>query len=333
MIDLLHAFPGSRLLVVGDCMLDCTIRGWVSRVSPEAPVPIVESTTTHYAAGGAANVAMNAHRLGAEVRLVGLVGDDGEGERLRRVLEGDVAVDGLVVEPRRPTTTKTRIVAHAQQVVRVDRESREPIEPALAHVLLRLAAEALEDVDAVVVSDYAKGVVVPSLSRALIGLARRNGLPVVVDPKHLRDARYAGATVVTPNKFESAARVSRNAADADDDDVLARAALVLLRQLRCDAVLVTRGADGMTLFEPGSTTAIPADAHEAYDVTGAGDTVVAALALGLAAGGRIVDCARLASAAAGVVVRKLGTATVAPAELAEAVAGAAFALEGGRNVR
>jgi D-beta-D-heptose 7-phosphate kinase/D-beta-D-heptose 1-phosphate adenosyltransferase len=318
MIDVVEAFGATRLLVVGDCMLDCTIHGRVARISPEAPVPVVESTTTSYAAGGAANVALNAARMGADVALVGVIGDDEEGRRLCRLLEAEVDVTGLVADPRRPTTTKTRVVAHAQQVVRVDRESREPVDEALAARLTRLAGD-VAAVDAIVVSDYAKGVVTPDVARPVVQLALRRGLPVIVDPKSL-DGRYAGATVVTPNKHEAAAQVGGRMGDADDEDVLARAAALLLDRHGFGAVLVTRGADGMTLFEPDATTAIPAHAREAYDVTGAGDTVVAVLALGLAAGGSLADCARLASAAAGIAVGKLGTATVLPAELRAALA-------------
>jgi D-beta-D-heptose 7-phosphate kinase/D-beta-D-heptose 1-phosphate adenosyltransferase len=241
-----------------------------------------------------------------------------------------VDVGGLLVEPRRPTTTKTRILAHDQQVVRVDRESREPIDAVLADALLAAAEDATADADAVVISDYAKGALVPPLLRGLIDVSRRRELPVVVDAKEFGDGRYAAATVLTPNKHEAATLVSRNPGDADDEDVLARAAVVLLRECGCEAVLVTRGSDGMTLFETAATTVIPAEVQEAYDVTGAGDTVVAALALGLAAGGPIVDCARLAGAAAGVVVRKVGTATVSLAELRDTIAPAsAPALDGG----
>ena len=318
-IDHFADLASGRLLVVGDVMLDCTIRGTVKRVSPEAPVPVLESTYTVYGAGGAANVAANARQLGAAVDVVGIVGADAEGERLRRILvEHEIDDAGIFTDPSRPTTMKTRIVAQNQQIIRVDRESRDAVERKAARRMLRYAEERLRDVDIVVVSDYAKGALTRSATVALIERARRLGVPVLVDPKGSAPAKYAGASVLTPNRQEVVRLAGLDADEADDPDVIRAASRKLLADLECDAVLVTHGAEGMTLFEQDEVTTIPAVVREAYDSTGAGDTVAAVLALALASGRRIADAARLAGIAAGVVVAKAGTATVTAAELTDA---------------
>jgi rfaE bifunctional protein kinase chain/domain len=309
-----------RLLVVGDVMLDCLVRGRVRRISPEAPVPVLESTYRAYAAGGAANVAANARSLGAAVDIVGVVGADAEGVRLRRILaEQEIDDAGIFTDPSRPTTTKTRIVAQNQQIVRVDRESRDAVDVDLARRMFRYAEERLCEVDIVVVSDYAKGVVAAHPIAALLAAARRRGVRVLVDPKGGGASKYTGASVVTPNRDEVVRLASLDSAQADDPDVVHDASQKLLADLKCSVVLVTQGAEGMTVFEAsGRVTAIPAVVREAYDSTGAGDTVAATLALALAARRSIADAARIASVAAGVVVTKVGTATLTSQELNEA---------------
>jgi D-beta-D-heptose 7-phosphate kinase/D-beta-D-heptose 1-phosphate adenosyltransferase len=314
----LAAFPHQRIAVIGDVMLDCYIRGTVSRISPEAPVPVVEVQQTYYAPGGAANVALNIAHLGGRVLLLGVVGDDEEGRRLRQVFaDNSVDTGGLVVDPSRPTTLKTRIIAHHQQIVRVDRESREPIGEEVQQRLLEHLRAALEEIRAVVVSDYAKGLTVPSFLREVIRCVRERGKPVVVDPKGHDYRKYLGCTVVTPNQREAAEVLGE---PIHGEAGLRRAAEYLLRLVESEAVLITRGEEGMSLFEEdGTVTHVPAVAREVYDVTGAGDTVVSVLTLALAVGAPLVDSAHLANCAAGVVVGKLGTATVSPEELRTAL--------------
>lgn len=314
---LLRALRGRRLLVVGDVMLDEFLFGRAARLSPEAPVPVVQVTRQSFHVGGAANVAANACALGGTAVLAGVVGEDDAAERLREGLRSCGVEGRLVPAPGRPTTLKTRIVAQHQQVVRADRERSDDLGGDVEAALIDSARAALAGCDAVVVSDYDKGVVTRPLVKALVSGARRRGLPVLVDPKVRHLARYRGATIVTPNLVEAA-----QASDVVivDEASLETAGRRLLGALRCRAVLITRGEQGMALFErAGDTTLIPASAREVFDVTGAGDTVIATLGLALAAGAELGEAAALANAAAGVVVGKLGTATAEPAELLEAL--------------
>ncbi len=311
---------GTAVLIVGDLMLDEYIWGDVRRISPEAPVPVVEVAGLTAVPGGAANAAAGIVALGGQARLGGVVGGDASGQRLRaRLRERGIAVDGIWSDERRPTTTKTRIVAGSQQVVRADRETCAPLAESIEDALGDWALGQLGGAGAVILSDYAKGAVSARLAQTLIEAASARRLPVVVDTKGVDYARYRGATVLTPN-LEEAARAS-GLVIADEED-LCRAAKVLLGNLGGAALLVTRGAQGMTLFTadgPGADPAhIQATARNVFDVTGAGDTVVASLALALASGASLPDAAHLASAAAGVVVGKVGTATVSLAELAAA---------------
>lgn len=319
--EVISKLPGKKILVLGDVMLDEYIWGSVSRISPEAPVPVVEVQRTSYMPGGAANVAVNIASLGGRVYLAGVVGADQAGERLRALfLSNGVKADGLKVDGRRPTTLKTRIIAHSQQVVRVDREVREPISEPLVRELSAYILEVITDVDALLVSDYAKGVTVPALLTRAISAAREHGKPVVVDPKGRDFSKYRGVTVITPNRVE--------AAQAVDGEITDEASLVgvgqrLLDQVACEAVLITRGEEGISLFEgSGRITHLPASSREVYDVTGAGDTMVGTLTLALATGADLIrDCARLANCAAGIVVGKVGTAVVTPGELEKALSG------------
>ncbi|HEX5819586.1 MAG TPA: D-glycero-beta-D-manno-heptose-7-phosphate kinase, partial [Gemmatimonadales bacterium] len=300
--------------VVGDVMLDQNLWGQVRRISPEAPVPVVELERETAEPGGAANNAANAAAVGACAMLGGVVGDDAEGVRLRTLLVArNVDASGLVTEPGRPTTTKTRVVAHNQQVVRVDRERTSAITSDSEAALLRWVEGHLRGVGACIISDYAKGVVTSSLAQGIIGAARSAGVPVVVDPKGTDYARYRGAAVVTPNLHE-AELASRRTARTDAE--LADVAAQLSAELDGAALLVTRGAAGMSLFAPGAAAVhVRAEAHQVYDVTGAGDTAITFLALALAAGAPLPAAMRLANRAAGVVVGKVGTATVTLDEL------------------
>jgi D-beta-D-heptose 7-phosphate kinase/D-beta-D-heptose 1-phosphate adenosyltransferase len=311
---------GERVLVVGDLMLDEFIWGKVARISPEAPVPVVEVTGQSFHLGGAGNVAANLRALGGEAVLVAVVGKDAAGERVTESLRATGIVSALAVsDGRRPTTVKTRIVAHHQQVVRADREVADEIAGPLERALLEGLRIHVPACRAAIVSDYQKGVVTPRLMKELLAVAGRRHIPVLVDPKVPHFARYRGTTVVTPNQLEAeqaTARPIRGEAD------LRAAGEKLLKILRCQAALITRGEHGLSLFERGRRPLhIEAAAREVFDVTGAGDTVIATLALALCAGARLPEAAELANRAAGIVVGKLGTATATAQELLSAFGG------------
>jgi rfaE bifunctional protein kinase chain/domain len=316
--SLLKAMQGRRVLVLGDVMLDEFIWGRVARISPEAPVPVVEVTDQSFHLGGAGNVASNVRSLGGAVVLAGVVGQDDAGQRIRDALAA-AGVDAQLATPDggRPTTVKTRIVAHNQQVVRADREQSDDIADALEHELLVRVRATLPSCRALIVSDYQKGVVTARMMKAVLPLARRRGIPVLVDPKLRHFARYRRVTVVTPNQHEAEHATGIGIRTTSD---LLSAGRRILELLGCDAAIVTRGEQGMSLFERGRPPLhIPTAAREVFDVTGAGDTVIATLGLALAAGARLPEAARLANYAAGVVVAKLGTATTTPQELLSAV--------------
>lgn len=313
--DLLSRFRGCPVLVVGDLMLDEFVWGQVTRISPEAPVPVVEVSRRTFTAGGAANTAANIAALGGAPVLAGVLGEDAAADQLCDLLRG-LGVDPApaVRDPARPTSTKTRVIAHSQQVVRYDHEVRGPVPDPILDELLARTAAAMPAVRGCVVSDYGKGVV----SRAFVGVvieqARAAGVPVVIDPKGTDYAKYHGATVVKPNMLEAAQVLNRDV--QSDADVVAAGAD--LRRIVGDgtAVLLTRGPQGMALFQRGRDPVnIPTQAREVYDVTGAGDTVAGTLGLTLAVGGPLEDACRLASLAAAVVVGKVGTATCSLDEL------------------
>jgi D-glycero-beta-D-manno-heptose-7-phosphate kinase len=312
-----------RVAVVGDLMLDVYLTGSVSRISPEAPVPVVQVREEHVALGGAANVVANVVGLGAHCDVVGFVGRDHGGEAIAAALKG---LDGgevrslLVERADRPTTTKTRVVARTQQVVRFDRERDDDLPEECALEIRDRVADAIGDAHAVVLEDYNKGVLSPLVIRAALDLAAERGLPVIVDPKFRHIFEYRGATVFKPNAFELTAALGTPIRPGDDewlDEVRAR--------FGCEHLLVTLGEDGMALrTAAGTTLRIPAVAREVYDVSGAGDTVTACLAVGLAAGATVEEAAIIANLAAGVEVGKRGVAIVTPDEL-RAVVGAAAA--------
>jgi rfaE bifunctional protein kinase chain/domain len=307
--ELLARMAGRRIVVVGDLMIDEWIWGDVTRISPEAPVPVVAVRDHSFTLGGAGNVANNLRALGARVSFVGGIGKDAEGARIRAMFD-DLGVDarGLVTLSDRPTTRKTRIVAHNQQVVRADWESVTALRDEDRARVADAVRAAIRDADAVVLSDYAKGL----FSREIVDAAL--GAPVVVaDPKPQNVALFAGVTCIGPNVGE-ASRASGIA--IVDQDSLERAGRALLQILACRYVLITRGEHGMSLFgREGERIDVPAVARTVYDVSGAGDTVVAVLSLALAAGIRAETATQLANFAAGAVVEKLGTATATPAEI------------------
>jgi len=304
------------VLVVGDLILDRFVQGTVRRISPEAPIPVVEVTGERRIVGGAANVANNILALGGKATLLGAVGEDRHGDSLRALLaQLGLDPEGALRVPGRITTVKTRIIAQHQQVVRVDRETREPLDEESWESLKIRIREHLSSHRALVVSDYAKGIFTAARLKMLGRLAQETGIPYVVDPKPAHFP-YPGATVVTPNRQEAAAIYGRTFATQE----LARVAADLLGRTDWDAILFTLGEEGMALANrDGSVERIIARVREVFDVTGAGDTVVAALALGLASGIPLLDAARLANAAAGVVVGKPGTAVCSAQELAEAL--------------
>jgi rfaE bifunctional protein kinase chain/domain len=303
---------GARIVVVGDIMLDEWLWGTVRRISPEAPVPVVEVSSQSFTLGGAGNVANNLAALGAKVRLVGVVGADDAGKRVLSLCKDlDIETAGIAVSAGRPTTQKTRIVAHNQQVVRADREVSGALDArAKARVLASLRG--LDGViDGAIVSDYAKGLVSAPIVQSLLAYKRR---PIVTgDPKPDNLDAFAGVDCIAPNLAEAA---SASGMAIDSDAALARSAARLLKRVRCRNVLVTRGEHGMTLFgAQGAPFTVPAVARQVYDVSGAGDTVISALTLALAAGAPIRHAVTFASLAAGVVVEKLGTATATPKEI------------------
>jgi D-glycero-beta-D-manno-heptose-7-phosphate kinase len=312
--EILQTLRERNVLVLGDVMLDEFVWGDVTRISPEGPVPVVDVRRESVHLGGAANVLANLVSLGARGSVVGVVGNDSAGERLRRELRsvGQDGDAGIVVDDTRRSTTKTRIVAHSQLVVRADRESRAPVSAKLEQQIVSRLKEKIEEADAFVVSDYDKGVVTPGILSEILPVAYER-VPVLIDPKLRNFNSYRPATLVTPNHLE-ALRMS----DTEDhsDDGSHAAAKIIQQKLGCDAVLITRGDRGMMLLEAGAQPVyVETAAREVYDVTGAGDTVIAALAAALACGSTMLEAAAFANHAAGIVVAKVGTATATAGEL------------------
>ncbi len=317
-----------RILVLGDVMLDRFVSGRVERLSPEAPIPILHFQSEKFMLGGAANVARNIAALAGEAVLVGVLGEDEHGDLIAKCVAELEHVEGSFVRvARHPTTVKTRFVSEGQQIMRLDVERRlELDEDHVAEICTRFEGVAGR-IDAVVLSDYAKGVLSPVVIRRIVDMARARGLPVVVDPKTKDVRRYSGASVLTPNRSEAAMLTSL---DCDTDETAEAAAKVLRDLAEVDAVVLTRGAQGMTIYDPvngeSRPSCIPTAAREVFDVSGAGDTVVATLAAALAANVPLPEAARLANIAGGIVVGKVGTAVTRPADILAAIAPATGAL-------
>ena len=312
--NILGRVQSQTVLVVGDVMLDHFVIGSVERISPEAPVPVVRFAREEYRLGGAANVVANLRALGGRVELVGIVGEDVEADRLRAELQRlQAGTSGLVTDPSRCTTRKTRVVtSRNQQVARIDYESDVPADERTASALIANIERLASKARAILVSDYQKGVVSQSVAAAAIAQARAHGIPVTVDPKVPHAGYYAGATLVTPNHHEAEALTHGSTRTEADVSACARK----VREItQCQNVLITRGEHGMWLHTDAGDSGYSAEAREVADVTGAGDTVIATLTLALAAGASLQDAARLANRAAGVVVGKFGPATVTPGEL------------------
>lgn len=313
-LSLIRRFAGGAVLVVGDLMLDHFVIGRVDRISPEAPVPVVRFEHEEFRLGGAANVAHNVAALGGRVELVGVIGDDAEGARLRRDLEAvSIGHRGIVITADRCTTRKLRVVtSRNQQVARIDYESDLEVSGELEATLIARIGELTAAADAILVSDYLKGLVSRRVAAAAIAAGREAGIPVLVDPKVPHVDYYRGATLITPNHHEAEAVTHMRIRTAEDAGDAARR---FRDRSGCDSVLITRGEQGMWLHTRDGDEALEAEAREVADVTGAGDTVIGTMALGLAAGGTLRQAARLANRAAGIVVGKFGPATITVAEL------------------
>jgi D-beta-D-heptose 7-phosphate kinase/D-beta-D-heptose 1-phosphate adenosyltransferase len=303
-------FQGKKIVIFGDVMLDVFVYGMANRISPEAPVPIVEVKYDEYLPGGAANTANNVGSLGGNPILIGVVGDDDNAKRLYKVMDEVGIPTKYLIMDERPTTTKTRIVAHEQQIVRVDRELIKNISKEIEEKVLKVADDLIKNSDNVILSDYNKGFLTDTLCKELIRLCKTYEKIVIVDPK-AKFSKYKGAIIITPNEKEF--REYSGIADYNVSDVLN-----VIENNELEAMLITKGKKGMTLYEKnGDTLDIPAINHEyeIVDITGAGDTVIAILGLALSSGASMEEAAKLSNYGAGVVVRKLGTATITIDEL------------------
>lgn len=312
--ELIDRFASRRITVVGDVMLDRFVIGRVSRISPEAPVPVVVFDHEEWRLGGAANVAHNLRALGAAVDLIGVVGADEAGAQLKHELAAKgIHATGLITDVERKTTTKMRVVTtRNQQVARVDYESDHEVGAAIAEALAAQVEMRAKSAQVILVSDYQKGVVTRRSMAQLSAFGQSAGIPVIVDPKVPHIDYYAGATLVTPNHVEAESATNMRIETHED---ARRAAESLRKRLGVENVLITRGEHGMWLSQAGADGYLPASAREVADVTGAGDTVIATLALAIAAGANLAEAARLANEAASIVVGKFGAATVSPDEL------------------
>ena len=313
----LEQFSSSTLLVVGDLMIDEYVWGDVDRISPEAPVPVVSVTREDYTLGGSGNVVNNLAALGAGIQVAGVTGTGSGGTLMaRRIASLGVDAGGVIQDPNRPTTRKTRIIAASQQVLRIDRETRQDISGETRAAIAAYVRSAIPDVDAVLISDYGKGLLTPDLLADIIARTREAGKPAIVDPKGLDFEKYRDAFLITPNKKEAGLAAG---IEITDPGTLDRAAAAIFDKTGAQNLLITCGKDGMALYEDrkGPTT-IHSRARQVFDVSGAGDTVVAVTGLALSAGRTLREAAALANLAAGIVVGKIGTATVTLEELAAA---------------
>jgi D-beta-D-heptose 7-phosphate kinase/D-beta-D-heptose 1-phosphate adenosyltransferase len=307
-------FRQIRALVIGDLMIDEYLWGRVERISPEAPVPIVAVERENHTLGGAGNVINNLTAMGAKVSAIGTAGTGKAGRMiLEKLKDLSVQTHGIISEPDRPTTLKTRIIASSQQVLRIDREVKRPISKETLERLVSIMTSMIDRVDLIVISDYDKGLVTPELVRRTVELARKHGVLTLADPKSLRFEKYARVSVLTPNQKEAALAANMEITTRED---LFEAGQMLLETIALDRLVITCGKEGMVLFEPGKKPhLIASKARQVFDVSGAGDTVISLLGLGLASGASFLDSAAVANAGAGIVVGKVGTATPTIAEL------------------
>ncbi|OGW76794.1 MAG: hypothetical protein A3C51_02615 [Omnitrophica bacterium RIFCSPHIGHO2_02_FULL_46_20] len=312
--SIISNFKNTNVLVIGDIILDEFIWGDVSRISPEAPVPVVWVKRESFMPGGASNVANNLRSLGARTYLAGVIGDDERGATLKGALEQKgIDTSGIMIDESRPTTLKTRIVAQHQQVVRIDKEKVDTLSDALISRIINCAKELIDKIDAVIIEDYGKGVITPKLLKYIVPLAKAHKKIISVDPKEERLKYYHGITLITPNNHEASKAVGF---EIKDNATLKKAGEEMLKKFKCKIALITLGENGMAVFQKDKTMKhIPTVAQEVFDVSGAGDTVIACYTLALAAGANPVEAAHISNYAAGIVVGKVGIAIVTPDEL------------------
>ena len=312
--SVIRKFSKAKVLVIGDLILDEFIWGTVERISPEAPVPVVVVNSESFMPGGASNVASNIASLGGISHIAGIIGDDKNGRVLVEELrKRQVNTSGIILDGQRPTTLKTRIIAHHQQVVRVDREKISGLDDTLLKEIASFLRREIETIDAIIIEDYGKGVITPALLAEVLPLAKKHKKIVTVDPKVSHFSYYQGVTCITPNGKEAQ---GGSEIKIENDEDVNRAGKKLLKELSLESVLITLGENGMRLFEKdGKITHIPTVAQEVFDVSGAGDTVIAAFTLALACGATKLEAAHISNYAAGIVVSKVGTAVVTQEEL------------------
>lgn len=308
-------FSKKRILVIGDLVLDQYIWGKVTRISPEAPVPVVEVTSENYLLGGACNVAYNITSLEGHATVVGVIGRDKAGDVMVRLLE-EKGVNCSILEDQRPTTVKTRVIAHNQQVVRFDREEKEKISGRTLGLLLDRIRKEIKIHDAVIISDYKKGVISEDIIREVVKAAKPKKKFIAIDPKTGHFHLYKGVSLVTPNLTEAS---HGSGIEIRDEKSLLKAGESLIKKISCKALLITRGEEGMSLFEKKKVVHIPTVARHVYDVTGAGDTVIAAFTLAHASGATLCQSAVIANHAAGIVVGEVGTAVTTPSKILKSI--------------
>jgi D-glycero-beta-D-manno-heptose-7-phosphate kinase len=307
-------FSRVKILVIGDLILDEFVWGDVSRISPEAPVPVVWVKSESFMPGGAANVANNIASLGARVYIAGVAGNDERAGILKEgLVEKGIEISGVIVDDSRPTTLKTRVIAHHQQVVRIDREKIDGLANEVSDRIIAYVDKVIDEMDAVVIEDYGKGVISAGLLRRILSIAKRKKKIITVDPKEEHFSYYKGVTAITPNHHEASQAAGIK---VKDEASILEIGKKLLKKLKCEAVLVTLGENGMQLFEKnGAVTYIQTIAQEVYDVSGAGDTVISTFTLGLSTGMTTKDAAYVSNIAAGIVVGKVGIAVVTQEEI------------------
>jgi len=309
-------FSDTKVMVIGDLILDEFVWGEVSRISPEAPVPVVWVKSESFMPGGAANVANNIASLGAKAYIAGVVGSDERAGILKEGLaEKGINIDGIITDDGRPTTLKTRVVANHQQVVRIDREKIEGISAGVSDNIIAYIRNIIDEMDAIIIEDYGKGVISARLLEEVLTVAKKKKKIITVDPKEEHFSYYRGVTAITPNHHEAAQAIGMKAKDSQSVLKIGKA---LLKKLNCEGVLITLGENGMQLFQKsGTVTHIPTVAQEVFDVSGAGDTVISAFTLALALGVDMKDAAYISNIAAGIVVGKVGIAVITQKELIE----------------
>jgi rfaE bifunctional protein kinase chain/domain len=312
------AVSGKRIAVIGDVMLDRYVWGNVLRISPEAPVPVVEVESESTRLGGAANVANNIASLGAEALLIGVVGNDANGTEFRNILTSQkTSTDGIITDPSRPTTIKTRVIAHHQHVVRIDSEEKRDVDAAIQKKILAVLEKNIDAIDGIIIEDYNKGVVVKDLIHAIVDLAKKKSTVITIDPKFNNFFEYRNVSIFKPNKKETEEALGKKL--RTEEDVIAAGA-ALLERLNADNILLTRSEKGMSLFERnGAITHLPTHARRIADVSGAGDTVIATLTVMLAAGATVVEASSLANIAGGIVCGEVGIVPIDPVALRAAI--------------